>query len=81
MDGKLESHPTQQLRYYHRNPRKGDENAITDSIIQNGIYNPLVVIRGTHTGRHMEVACGNHTLNALQQLGAPTADCWVIDVT
>lgn len=29
----------------------------------------------------MEVACGNHTLKALQQLGAPTADCWVIDVT
>lgn len=49
MDGKLESHPTQQLRYYHRNPHKGDVNAITDSIIQNGIYKPLVVNRGTHT--------------------------------
>ncbi|MHD0241491.1 ParB N-terminal domain-containing protein [Corynebacterium diphtheriae] len=81
MDGKLESHPTQQLRYYHRNPRKGDVNVITDSIIQNGIYKPLVVNRGTHTGRPMEVACGNHTLKALQQLGTPTADCWVIDVT
>ncbi|OLN17499.1 transcriptional regulator [Corynebacterium diphtheriae] len=73
--------PTQQLRYYHRNPRKGDVNVITDSIIQNGIYKPLVVNRGTHTGRPMEVACGNHTLKALQQLGTPTADCWVIDVT
>ncbi|QVI99802.1 ParB-like nuclease domain-containing protein [Corynebacterium diphtheriae] len=69
-----------ELRYYYRNPRKGDIDLIADSIIQNGQYKPLVVNRGTRTGRPMEVLAGNHTLMALQKLGTESTPCWVIDV-
>lgn len=51
------------------------------SIVANGVYRPIYVNKGTYTGRPLEVLAGNHTLKALQQLGTPTADCWVIDVT
>jgi ParB-like chromosome segregation protein Spo0J len=35
----------------------------------NGQYRPIVVNRGTHTGRPSEVLAGNHTLIAARDLG------------
>lgn len=84
--GTTQSLPIGQLRNYHRNARKGDVGAIKESIITNGLYKPLLVNKGTHTGRPWEVLAGNHTLAALQDLhlnGQTThtdVPCWVIDV-
>jgi hypothetical protein len=81
------------LRTYHRNPRRGNVAAIRASLLVHGQYRPIVVNRGTHTGREHEVLAGNHTLLAHRELVAeepsdanPTperwahVDAWVIDV-
>lgn len=74
------------LNTFHRNPRQGDVQAIKGSIQTNGLYRPIIVNRGTHTGRPMEVLAGNHTLKAYRELGEEnpgeytTIDCWVVDV-
>jgi ParB-like nuclease domain len=49
--------PTADLRPYPGNPRRGDLEAIKDSLERNGQYRPIVVNRRT-----MEVLAGNHTL-------------------
>lgn len=67
-----------ELHTYHRNPRRGDVEAIRASLAVNGQYRPLVVNRGTHTGRPAEVLAGNHTLMAAREAGWPdVAVCWV----
>lgn len=57
------------LAPYFRNPRVGDVEAIARSLAALGQYRPLVVNRGTLTGRPLEVLAGNHTLAAARQLG------------
>lgn len=70
--------PVASLRTYHRNPRQGDRAAIRQSLLVNGQYRPLVVNRGTHTGREREVLAGNHTLMAARDAGWPeVAVSWV----
>lgn len=56
------------LNTFHRNPRKGDIDAIAGSLKANGQFKPIVVNRGTHTGRPDEVLAGNHTLMAFRRL-------------
>lgn len=66
------------LRTYHRNPRKGSVPAIRRSLEVNRQYRPIVVNRGTHTGRPAEVLAGNHTLLAARDLRWQTlAVVWV----
>ncbi|WP_245645385.1 ParB/RepB/Spo0J family partition protein [Pseudonocardia acaciae] len=66
------------LRTYHRNPRQGWLPALLDSLRVNGQYKPIVVNRGTHTGRRYEVLAGNHTLIAARDLAwDDIAVCWV----
>lgn len=72
--------PLAELRTYHRNPRRGDVEAIKTSILANGVYKPLVVNRGTHTGRSSEVLAGNHLMKALRDLGRDSADVVFVDV-
>ena len=70
---------TQQLRIanvavselvpFEGNARRGDVSMIADSLKRNGQYKPIVVNRGTHTGRANEVLAGNHTLQAAARLG------------
>lgn len=43
-----------ELAGYHRNPRRGDVDAIARSLAVNGQYRPIVVNIGTHTGRPLE---------------------------
>lgn len=70
--------PVARLHTYHRNPRQGDVATIRESLTVNGQYRPLVVNRGTHTGRPDEVLAGNHTLMAARDAGwAELAVCWV----
>lgn len=76
---------TDNLNTYHHNPRRGDVNTIAESLRTNGQFRPIVVNRGTHTGRPMEVLAGNHTLLAARHLdGTPheitELDCYVVDV-
>jgi ParB-like chromosome segregation protein Spo0J len=62
-------HATRELRTYQRNPRQCDPTAIARSLAVNGQYRPIVVNKGTYTGRPNEVLAGNHTLIAARDLG------------
>ena len=57
----VEHWPIADLQPYHRNPRRGNVDAIRESLAENGQYKPVVVNRGTLTGRRHEVLAGNHT--------------------
>lgn len=61
--------PIASLRAFHRNPRRGDTAVIADSLRLTGQYRPIIVNRGTLTGRKNEVLAGNHTLAAAKELG------------
>lgn len=84
----LESFPPEQLALYHRNPRLGSVKDIADSLRAHGQYKPVVVNKGTHTGRPNEVLAGNHTVKAFRDLIAQDAEdprwhlihAYVIDV-
>ncbi|MEK2474087.1 ParB/RepB/Spo0J family partition protein [Streptomyces noursei] len=70
--------PVGELAPYHRNPRTGDLDSIAESLSTNGQYRPIVVNRGTHTGRPNEILAGNHTFKAAKQLGwAEIAVTWL----
>lgn len=70
--------PIDSLNPYHRNPRKGDVGAIAAAIKEFGQYKPIVVNRGTKTGRPREILAGNHTHQAAKSLGLETIDVvWV----
>lgn len=86
--GTLEQHDPTDLALYHKNPNVGDVDAIAGSLLVNRQYRPVVVNRGTHTGRPMEVLAGNHTVKAMRNLAEQhpddldwqIIDCYVIDV-
>jgi ParB-like chromosome segregation protein Spo0J len=67
--------PTDSLRPYHANPRRGSIDVIVESLRVNGQYRPLVV-----NSRTSEVLAGNHTLYAAQQLGWSEVAVTFIDV-
>lgn len=56
--------PVASLKPYGRNPRRGDLQAIVDSLSAHGQYKPILARTGTH-----EVLAGNHTLAAAKELG------------
>jgi len=65
---------------YVSNPRRGDVAAIAESLAANGQVQPIVVNRGTFTGRPFEVLSGNHTVMAARSLGWQTLSAVLIDV-
>ncbi len=69
-----------ELHLFPGNPRRGRVDAIASSLAVNGQYKPLVVNRGTLTGRPLEVLAGNHTLMAARKLNWVDVDVWVVDV-
>lgn len=69
-----------ELHLYHKNPRIGDVDSIAESLRVNGQYRAIVVNRGTHTGRAMEVLAGNHTLKAARNLGWEKITAHILDV-
>lgn len=79
-DLQITMYPVAELRTYHRNPRVGNTDAIAQSLRVNGQYRPIVVNRGTHTGRPNEVLAGNHTLKAARDLGWETIAAVTVDV-
>lgn len=68
------------LSTFPGNPRKGRVEVIAESLTANGQYRPIVVNKGTLTGRPLEVLAGNHTLLAARELGWETIEAWLIDV-
>ncbi|ANC31442.1 DNA modification methylase [Isoptericola dokdonensis] len=69
-----------ELRPFHRNPRRGDVETIAASLSKLGQYRPIVVNRGTHTGRPFEILAGNHTFAAARKLGWDEIDVHEVDV-
>lgn len=53
-----------ELRTYYQNAHQGNTSRIRGSLRDHDQYKPVVVNRGTLTGRPNEVLCGNHTLIA-----------------
>lgn len=62
------------LALFHDNPNLGNVPKIKVSLRSNTQYKPVVVNRGTHTGRPNEVLAGNHTLKAFRELMAEEPD-------
>ena len=66
--------PLADVRLYHKNSRKGKVDEIAKSLMKNGQYKPIVVNKGTHTGRKNEVLAGNHTVKAMRELATKHPD-------
>ena len=52
------------IRPFEANPRRGDVEAVAESLRVNGQYRPIVVNRPTG-----EILAGNHTWQAAKRLG------------
>jgi hypothetical protein len=63
------------LQHYPGNARRGDVEAIRDSLRVNGQFRPLAVQASTDC-----VLTGNHTLDGMLAEGWEEADCIVLDV-
>lgn len=63
------------LNHYHKNPRRGNVEKVAESLKSNGQFKPIVVNRGTLTGRPNEILAGNHCVD--DQTEALTARGWV----
>ena len=63
------------LEEYPNNARKGDIDKITESLIANGQYKPIVVQKSTNY-----VLVGNHTFKAIKKLGWDTVDIVELDI-
>ena len=72
--------PLADLHLLPDNPRQGDIGAVSESMRANGIYQPIIVNRGTHTGRPLEVIAGNHRAQAAKALGHETIPAVILDV-
>jgi hypothetical protein len=68
------------LETFAGNPRKGSVEQIAKSLVRHGQYRPIVVNRGSVTGRPFEVLAGNHTLMAARSLDWSVIDAAVVDV-
>lgn len=73
--------PVDELNPYHRNPRRGNVDAIAESLQKQGQYRAIVVNVGTKTGRPNEVLAGNHTLKAARELGWEALEAHWVDLT
>lgn len=77
---KVESANVSELKTFEGNARRGDISRIAESLSANGQFKPIVVNRGTKTGKINEVLAGNHTLMAAQSLGWVFIDAVYVDV-
>ena len=72
--------PVADLVPYRTNPRQGDVGAIAASLQAHGQYRALVANKGNHASVTNEVLAGNHTLQAMLQLGWDTCAVEWVDV-
>jgi len=78
---KIQEIPLKDIALLAGNPRRGNIDAVAESMETNGVYQPVIINRGTHTGREMEVIAGNHRVQAAQKLGLETIPAIVLDIT
>jgi ParB-like chromosome segregation protein Spo0J len=71
----METVPLTRLKTFPGNPRRGDINALAESLQTNSQYRPLVVQRSTSF-----ILAGNHTYLAAQRLGWRNIAVTYIDV-
>jgi hypothetical protein len=69
-----------ELHEHPRNARRHDVPVIARSLEGLGQYRPIVVNRGTYTGRPNEILAGHGTVKAAAALAWPTIDCAFVDV-
>lgn len=77
---KVETFKISDLSTYHKNPRRGDADAIAESLKARGQYRPIVVNIGTHASHDYEILAGNHTYLAAKKLGWKTIQATTVDV-
>lgn len=74
------SAPLSDLKPYYKNARRGDIDAIAESLKTLGQFKPLVVNLGTLTGRPNEILAGNHTAQAAAKIGMTALQVAWVDV-
>lgn len=74
------SAPLLDLNPYYKNARRGDIDAIAESLKTLGQFKPLVVNLGTLTGRPNEILAGNHTAQAAAKIGMTEVQVAWVDV-
>lgn len=78
---KIQEIPLKNIALLAGNPRRGNIDAVAESMETNGVYQPVIINKGTHTGREMEVIAGNHRVQAAQKLRLETIPAIVLDIT
>lgn len=76
----IERVPLDELHEHPRNARQHDLAVISASLDGLGQYRPIVVNRGSKTGRPNEILAGHGTVKAAAALGWPTIDVGWVDV-
>lgn len=71
---------TSTLNHFQGNARKGNVAAIAQSLSEFGQFRPIVVNKGTLTGRPNEILAGNHTYLAALSLGWEEIEVDYVDV-
>lgn len=69
LDESLERVPTGLLQEHPENARRGDVDAIAESLKRLGQYRPVIVNKGSLTGRPNEILAGHHIVKAIVRLG------------
>lgn len=64
-----------QIREHPQNPRKGDVEAIKQSMQANGVYRPVIVQKSSGY-----ILAGNHTYRAMRELGETLIPVVYVDV-
>jgi len=72
--------PIDEIHPHPDNARKGNVKLIAESLQINGQYSPVIVNRGTMTGRENEIVAGHHVVLAARSLGWTHVECRIIDV-
>lgn len=67
--------PATELREHPQNPRKGDVEAIKESMTANGVYRPVISQKATGF-----ILAGNHTYRAMRELGETLIPVVYVDV-
>lgn len=73
--------PIDSLQPYHKNARRRASEIVNDSLRRHGQYRPIVVNRGTLTGRDNEILAGNGTWAEAKSLEWPFIAVTFVDVS
>lgn len=72
--------PIKGLKQHPRNPRKGDVDAVAESLQANGQFRPVLVQRVTDDGKPNRICAGHHLVLAAKSLGWKEVGVVYLDV-